>query len=744
MALRGAVRRAAGGGRRRAPRDPLGRGLARRGHRHRPHRAGLRPRGLRARAQERAAGAHAGRRGRPLLRQLRLAARPLDHRRQRADHRLPRGARAAGRVGPVRAPLPRVLALPNAAHLPHRRRLVHQRQGHPPAEARRERRGGVDAGVLRQAHGRLAREHGRLEHLAPPLLRAAAAVLPVRVRPPERDRLTGGARGARGLRPRTAAGAPPAVDRSRPGHVLRVRRDRRADRRGRRCVARRRNRPVVDARLGEPGARRGRLWPRRREGPHGRRPARPRLLGEVVPGRPRLRDARADPALVLLPALHVGGARRKGAVPLGARLREDARRGRPRDARLVGQHDRRQEAFERMGSDVMRWQFCAQPPDRNLLFGYGAAGEIKRKLLTLWNSAKFLIDYANIEGFEPRFADLDGGPDCELSGLDRWLLERTSELVEQCTGGLEDRLTHQVMRAFDSYVEDLSNWYIRRSRRRFYSYDEAAFRSLWTALVQALRVISPVMPFLSDHLWRRLVAGACEGAPPSVHLAGWPEAREPNRELLDSVAEVRRVVELGRSARNQAKLTLRQPLRRLVVQGARGISDYTDEIAGELRVKEVELGEIDAMELRVKPNLPVLGPRLGRELGPVRAALAEGRFEQLDGGGFRVDGHELGEDDVLVERTAREGWSLAGSDGLTVAIDTTLDEELRREGRVLDLVHEVNGLRKVAGLEITDRIKLTLPRVYEELREYESRIADETLAVEVTYADVDRPRVEKA
>jgi isoleucyl-tRNA synthetase len=226
-----------------------------------------------------------------------------------------------------------------------------------------------------------------------------------------------------------------------------------------------------------------------------------------------------------------------------------------------------------------------------------------------------------------------------------------------------------------------------------------------------------------------------------VHLAGWPEARPPDRALLDAIAEVRRVVELGRSARDQAKLTLRQPLRRLVVQGAQRIADYTDEIAAELRIKEVELGEI---ELRVKPNLPVLGPRLGREMGAVRAALAEGRFEALENGGFRVDGHELGPDDVLVERTAREGWSLAESDGLAVAIDTTLDEELKREGRVLDLVHEVNGLRKDAGLEITDRIKLVLPEELEELRDYESRIADEVLAVEITYADVEAPEVLKA
>src|SRR3954464_12697627 len=218
-----------------------------------------------------------------------------------------------------------------------------------------------------------------------------------------------------------------------------------------------------------------------------------------------------------------------------------------------------EEAFERMGADVMRWQFCAQPPDRNLLFGYSAAHEIKRKLLTLWNSARFFVGYANIEGFEPVLADLDGGPDLELSGLDRWLAERTSELVEQCTRALEDQLTHQVMRAFEEYLDDLSNWYIRRSRRRFYSWDESAFRSLWTALAQTLRVISPIMPFLSDHLWRRLVAGACDGAPSSVHLAGWPEGRTPDHKLLDEIAEVRRVVGLRRPPPRPARPAARPP-----------------------------------------------------------------------------------------------------------------------------------------------------------------------------------------
>src|SRR5206468_8344531 len=143
--------------------------------------------------------------------------------------------------------------------------------------------------------------------------------------------------------------------------------------------------------------------------------------------------------------------------------------------------------------------------------------------------------YANIEGFEPVLADLDGGSDRELGGLDRWLAERTAELVEQCTRGLEDQLTHQVTRAFESYVEDLSNWYIRRSRRRFYSFDESAFRTLWYALVQALRVVAPVMPFLADHLWVSLVAGVAPDAPRSVFLAGWPEAVATDGAVLSEI-----------------------------------------------------------------------------------------------------------------------------------------------------------------------------------------------------------------
>jgi isoleucyl-tRNA synthetase len=404
------------------------------------------------------------------------------------------------------------------------------------------------------------------------------------------------------------------------------------------------------------------------------------------------------------------------------------------------------EALDNMGADVMRWLFCAQVPSQNVRFGYGPAREIKRRLLTLWNSVSFLVTYANIEGYRPSYSDLDAGPATEeLRTLDRWLVARTQQLVAETTEAYESFWTPGITRAFDAYVDDLSNWYIRRSRRRFYDYDDAAFRTLWYALAQALRVIAPVTPFLAEHLWRNLVAGPCEDAPRSVFLATWPETGQPENGLLADVAAARRVVELGRQARSTSGLKHRQPLRRLIVQGTTLGDAHVEEVAEELRVKAVEFGEIDSTELLVKPNLPRLGPKLGKELGAVRAALAAGEFEELGGGRFRAAGHELDPDEVLVERRGLEGWAVAADHGVTVALETALDPELELEGRVLDLVHRLNSLRKDAGFAVTDRIRVTLPRSDAELvGQHGEWIASEVLAVSVEVGDVDEPELERA
>jgi isoleucyl-tRNA synthetase len=209
---------------------------------------------------------------------------------------------------------------------------------------------------------------------------------------------------------------------------------------------------------------------------------------------------------------------------------------------------------------------------------------------------------------------------------------------------------------------------------------------------------------------------------------------EPDSALLEVIGELRRVVELGRQARATAGVKLRQPLRALVVDGGGLAQAHADEIAEELRVEEVRFGDLDASELRVKPNLPVLGPKLGRELGAVRAALESGEFEELPDGGFRAAGRDLSSDEVLVERRGKEGWAVAAADGLTVALDLHLDEGLVLRGRVYDLIHTVNTMRKEAGLELTDRIRLAIPESDAELLEHSDWIARETLAVSVEAA----------
>jgi isoleucyl-tRNA synthetase len=211
-----------------------------------------------------------------------------------------------------------------------------------------------------------------------------------------------------------------------------------------------------------------------------------------------------------------------------------------------------EEAFARMGADVMRWQYCMQPPNQNLLFGFTTGRQIQRKLLTYWNSITFFITYANLAGYQPQLEHLEHPPAAEHP-LDQWLHARTRQLIAETTHAYDDFLTGNVLRSFESFLDDVSNWYIRRSRRRFWYGDQAALRSLWVSLIQSVRVIAPVLPFLAEHLWQHLAVPACTGAPRSVFLAGWPEAGSVDEQLLREIATVRTVCGLSlRSWRSRA------------------------------------------------------------------------------------------------------------------------------------------------------------------------------------------------
>ena len=391
------------------------------------------------------------------------------------------------------------------------------------------------------------------------------------------------------------------------------------------------------------------------------------------------------------------------------------------------------EAFERIGADVMRLMYAAQVPSQNINFGYGPANEVKRRLLTLWNSVSFFVTYANLEEFAPTYAR----PRDRAAG--RSAARRVGGRAHAAARRRGDRRLRALLDAVRSRARS------RRSSRTSPTGTSAArgaastpstrraFRTLWYALVQSLRVIAPVMPFVADDLWRNLVAGVCEGAPDSVHLAGWPPLEEADEKLLGEIAEVRRIVELGRQARSQAGIKQRQPLRKAVVYGAsNGTAAHAQEIADELRVRELVPAEGSGGSVRLKPNLPVLGPRLGKRLPELRRALEEGRWE-WEGDRVRVEGELLGEGEFLVEREAEnDGFAFASDGELSVEIDPVLDDELRLEGRVFDLTHAVNVLRKERGLEVSDRIRLELPAADADLLErYRERIAEETLAVEI-------------
>jgi isoleucyl-tRNA synthetase len=394
------------------------------------------------------------------------------------------------------------------------------------------------------------------------------------------------------------------------------------------------------------------------------------------------------------------------------------------------------EALGNIGADVIRFMFCEHVPSQNLKFGYGPAAEIRRRLLTFWHSVKFFVDYANVAGFEPT-ADAPG----ELQPLDRWLLERTEQLVAEMTDAYERYWTPALIRSFDAFVDDLSNWYIRRSRRRFWRDDKIALWTLWQSLGRSLQVIGPVMPFLADFLWRRLRSG---DAPASVFLLPWPEVRQRDERLLGEVAEVRRIVELGRQARSESQIKHRQPLRRMYVRGAQLSKSHADEIAEELRVKEIGFDEGPVARVRVLPNLPRLGPKLGAKLREIRDALDRGDFHQLPDGRWNVAGEILEPEDLIFgERVAIQGWALAEADGIAVALDKSIDDELRLEGRVLDLIHQLNTMRKDAGLELTDRIRVTLPASHADLLEHADWIKEEVLATEIATDSVSEPEIAK-
>ena len=423
------------------------------------------------------------------------------------------------------------------------------------------------------------------------------------------------------------------------------------------------------------------------------------------------------------------------------------------------------EVIGRHGADAFRWYyFTAQQPWAGYRFSADTVGEAVRQfMLTLWNTYAFWVLYANAEGI--RAEDL--GPPDASGDLDRWALSRLQGTARTVIEGLEAYDCTTAGRAIATYVEDLSNWYVRLSRRRFWEGDRAAFATLRHCLLTVATLLAPFTPFLADEIYANLAGGEAEefGAEPdSVHLLDYPEPDSAleDRELEAGVEAVRRAVELGRAARAQARVKVRQPLRKAVIvaSGAEreAIERLGDLVAGELNVKELEFvsEEAELVRYEAKPNYRTLGPRFGKLMPSAAAAV-----EALDPSavadavagrtrlGINVDGHEheLQPDDVALVMRPLDGYQVEAESGRAVALAVELDDELRREGLAREIVHAVQNARRESGLEVTDRIELSLAgdeELIDAARAHEAYVAGETLATSVSYDDADAPATEIA
>jgi isoleucyl-tRNA synthetase len=383
------------------------------------------------------------------------------------------------------------------------------------------------------------------------------------------------------------------------------------------------------------------------------------------------------------------------------------------------------EAADRIGASVMRWLFTGANPEANLNFGFALADDVKRRLLTLWNVYAFFCTYARLDGFDPTTSPVV--PPSERPLLDRWVLAELHALVRLATERYDAFDAMAVTRRMEAFIDDLSNWYVRRGRPRYWRSESdadklAAYRTLWEVLSTLSRLLAPAMPFLAEALYQNLVRSVDASAPESVHHTSWPAADESliDAPLREAMALVREVVGLGRSARQKGKLRVRQPLAALLVRVGNererdALRSLEDQVRDELNVKRLDLVEDTAQLVtqRVRPNLKLLGPRFGAKVNAVAQALQAARPAELVrqreagedvalvAGGFEVVVHP---EEFDVESVPAEGYTVVEEGGRLVALDTRLTPELIEDGLARELVRRLNELRREAGFRVEDRI----------------------------------------
>ena len=403
--------------------------------------------------------------------------------------------------------------------------------------------------------------------------------------------------------------------------------------------------------------------------------------------------------------------------------------------------------LDKQGADAVRWHFyTSSAPWLPSRFYEDAVSEAQRSLGTLWNVYSFYILYADIDKFNPTKYRLDK---CDLSVMDKWILSELNSLVGFCIKSLNKYKIFEASREINTFVDRLSNWYVRRGRERYWgggmTPDKiAAYMTLYTVLETLSRLIAPFTPFMAEAIWDNVVRTVDKKKPLSVHLTKYPTVAKKwvNPELEETMQAAYNVAVLGRTARNAAVIKNRQPLSKMMVSGAKLSDEMIAVIADELNIKEVEVLENLSMDVEVKPQLKTLGPKYGASIGSIREHLGKFGKEASDGvkdGGvykFEVSGKdiELAADDLLITQKSLPGFASASDKGITVALSTELTKELIDEGNVREIISKIQTMRKESGYNVTDKITVnydagTLSAV---IKEHSKTICSEVLALSLT------------
>ena len=416
------------------------------------------------------------------------------------------------------------------------------------------------------------------------------------------------------------------------------------------------------------------------------------------------------------------------------------------------------DALEKYGADAIRWYFYINSapwlPNR---FHGKAVQEGRRKFMgTLWNTYAFFVLYANIDNFDPTKYTLDYD---NLPVMDKWLLSKLNSVVKTVDDCLANYKIPESARALQEFVDEMSNWYVRRSRERFWAkgmeQDKInAYMTLYTALVTISKAAAPMIPFMTEEIYQNLVRSVDKDAIESIHLCDFPKVEEAwiNKELEDDMEELLKIVVLGRAARNTANIKNRQPIGTMYIKADKEMGQfYTDIIADELNVKEVKFAnDVESfISYSFKPQLRTVGPKYGKLLNGIRTALAEINGTEamnelrstglltLDINGNKV---ELSEEDLLIETAQTEGYVTEADGDISVVLDTNLTPELIEEGFVREIVSKVQTMRKEAGFEVMDKIHIYAKdndKILELMKNHKEEIMSEVLAEDMTLGTTD-------